>query len=201
MDADPPPQDVSLGVVSIGGALRRELQGPCVGIGQRNRDEPERPPVGGHLLELPDFLPRLVHGAVATLEPGDEQHRRRRLRRRRYHQRLNGSIARRQPDPPALRSAGRPRHTCTEERGSDRYRHPSAHTSLLSCHPRAAPRVRLTIAIVPGTQTRGYGRTRIVLMTGGVIGLLWPPSAPSVVGVDAIVSTTSMPFVTRAKMT
>ena len=46
-----------------------------------------------------------------------------------------------------------------------------------------------------------YGRTVTVLITGGVIGLLMPPSSPRVVGVSAIASTVDMPLVTCAKIT
>ena len=48
---------------------------------------------------------------------------------------------------------------------------------------------------------RGAGRKLLVpFITGGVTGLLIPPSGPRVVGTSASASTTSMPLVTRPKI-
>ena len=47
----------------------------------------------------------------------------------------------------------------------------------------------------------GYGRMLTFRMTGGVSGLLMPPSFPGPVGVPASASTTSIPFVTWPKIT
>jgi hypothetical protein len=57
----------------------------------------------------------------------------------------------------------------------------------------------------PGTKAHGPGthQGRIVtfLMIGGVVGWLDSPPGPAVVGVSAMLSTTSWPDVTFAKMT
>jgi hypothetical protein len=61
--------------------------------------------------------------------------------------------------------------------------------------------VNPSMGSIPSKGARVYGRIVTVLITGGVIGWLISPSAPSRVGVSASASTTSIPFVTRAKMT
>ena len=47
----------------------------------------------------------------------------------------------------------------------------------------------------------GYGLMVTLRMTGGLTGLLISPKGPLVVGVLAMASTTSIPLITRPKMT
>jgi hypothetical protein len=55
----------------------------------------------------------------------------------------------------------------------------------------------------PGAPGEGvsYGRIVTLRSTGGVMGLLFSPSEPVVTGAWPTLSTTSMPFVTRPKIT
>ena len=55
--------------------------------------------------------------------------------------------------------------------------------------------------LAQGLAMDAYGRTVTLRKTGGVTGLLSPPSAPRVVGTPASASTASMPFVTLPKIT
>ena len=62
-------------------------------------------------------------------------------------------------------------------------------------------RTRRLLVLQRALSPRRYGLIVSFLITGGVVGLLMLPSAPIDVGVPAIASTTSIPLVTRAKIT
>jgi hypothetical protein len=67
---------VRLDVIAVRHSRGRELQRLRVGIGDGDRDQPERAPALRRRLERGCFTSNCVTGLIASLEPADEEHRR-----------------------------------------------------------------------------------------------------------------------------